>query len=177
MPRLAFGVVWSIDYLSTNFGLQQEATAWITQAAAARGQTLTAAQLNAELERVMGIAPRDPNEVNAIPASETDDILGRGHEIELHFNPTNYWTVQASFTEKESINTRLAPNVSAYLQQRLPYWTSIIDPRTNELWWTTLYAGAETPFQLFRRTVANPLAVHRRPKVSCGPRSAGTAPM
>jgi hypothetical protein len=152
-------VVWSIDYLSTNFGLQQEATAWITQAAAARGQTLTPAQLNAELERVMGIPPRDPDEVNAIPASETDDILGRGHEIELHFNPTNYWTVQAAFTEKESINTRLAPNVSLYLQQRLPYWTSIVDPRTNELWWTTLYAGAETPFQLFRRTVANPLAV------------------
>jgi hypothetical protein len=152
-------IAWSIDFTSTNFALQQEATNWITQQAADRGQTLTPAQLGTELERVMGIAPRDINAVDATPTSETDDILARGHEVELHFNPTNYWTVSGTFTEKQAINTRLAPNVTAYLQQRLPIWTSVIDPRTNTPWWTTLYGGSETPFQLYRRTVANPLAV------------------
>jgi hypothetical protein len=152
-------VVWSMDYTEANFALQQEASAWISQAAAARGQTLTTAQLNAEVERVTGAPVRDRNDVNAIPVAETDDIVGRGHEIELHYNPTNYWTIMGALTEKRSINSQIAPNVSLYIDQRLPYWTTIVDPRTNTLWWTTLYAGAETPFERFRRTGANPLQI------------------
>ena len=44
-------MLWSLDHTSTALALQQEATAWITEAARARGQTLSAAQLDAELER------------------------------------------------------------------------------------------------------------------------------
>jgi hypothetical protein len=67
--------------------------------------------------------------------------------------------VRVSFTEKQTINTRLAPNVSIYAAERMPFWTSVVDPRTGQLWWNTLYGGSETPFQLFRRTIANPLKV------------------
>jgi outer membrane receptor protein involved in Fe transport len=151
--------IWAIDHTSTAFALQQEATEWITEAATAAARTLTPAQLNEELTRVMGVAPRIPGEVSAIPVSETDDIVGRGHEVELHFNPTTFWTVQASFTEKRAFNSRLAPNVTTYLAQRLPIWTTIVDPRTNALWWTTNYGGSETPFENYRRVLANPLNV------------------
>ncbi len=151
--------IWRIDYSNTNFALQQEATGWIQQQAAARGQPLSGAALDAEVARVIGIPVRDLTSINNIPVAETDDILGRGHEIELHFNPVNYWTVMGAFTEKQSINTRLAQNVTRYIAQRMPVWTSLIDSRTGETWWNHLYAGAETPFVYFRRTVANPLAV------------------
>lgn len=153
--------IWRIDYSNANFALQQEAASWLTEQAAARGQTLTAAQLEAELVRVTGIPPRDLGSINAIPIAETDDILGRGHEIELHFNPTKSWTLSGVFTETQSINTRLAQNVTRYIAERMPYWTAIIDPRTNEPWWNHLYAGAETPFVYFRRVIANPLSVAR----------------
>ncbi len=151
--------LWNMDYISTAFGLQQEATDWITEAATAAGRTLTPAQLDAELTKVMGVPPRDRGEINAIPTSETDDIVGRGHEVEVHYNPTNYWTVQASFTEKQTINSRLAPNVSIYSAEREPYWMTIVDPRTNTLWWNTLYGGSETPFQYYRRVFSNSLKV------------------
>ena len=151
--------LWMMDYLSTAFGLQQEATEWITEMAARDGRTLTQAQLDAELNRVMGVPPRDRGLTDAIPTSETDDIVGRGHEVEIHFNPTRYWTLKVDFTEKQTINSRLAPNVSIYSAQRLPYWEKIIDPRTGTLWWTTLYGGTETPFAYYRRVVANPLKV------------------
>ena len=151
--------LWRIDYSNTNFALQQEAAAWITEAARNQGRTLTEAQLNTEVERVTGVPVRDLTSINQIPIAETDDIVGKGHEIELHYNPTNYLTVTGSFTETISINKRLAQNVTRYIAERMPTWTSVIDPRTGEPWWTHLYAGAETPFVYFRRVVANPLAV------------------
>ncbi len=58
--------IWRIDFSNTNFALQQEAASWITEQAAARGQTLTAAQLDAELARVMGIPARDLNTINEL---------------------------------------------------------------------------------------------------------------
>lgn len=151
--------LWSMDYISTAFGLQQEATEWITEAATAAGRTLTQAELDAELTKVMGVPPRDRGEINAIPTSETDDIVGRGHEVEIHFNPTRYWTVQGSFTEKQTINSRLAPNVTIYAAQREPIWTTVVDPRNGGLWWTTQYGGSETPFAYYRRVFSNSLKV------------------
>ena len=149
----------NLDFGLGNVGFQGEVTEWVTEMAAAQGRTLSEAQLNAEVERIMGTAPRDLSNITANAQSETDDILSRGHEVELHYNPTRFWTMHASFTEKQTINTRLSPNVSIYAAERLPYWTTVVDPRTNTLWWSTLYGGSETPFQLYRRTIANPLAV------------------
>ncbi len=149
----------NMDYSTGNVSLQQEATEWITEAAAARGQVLTDAQLEAELTKVMGVRPMARSEITANSQSETDDILSRGHEVELHFNPTRFWTLRLSGTEKQTINTRLAPNVSLYAAARMPTWTTVVDPRTGARWWNTLYGGSETPFQLYRRTIANPLKV------------------
>ncbi len=110
----------------------------------------------------MGVAPRVIPDANTITTSETDDIVGKGHEFEIHFNSSRHWTVMASVTEKQTINTRLARNVTQYINERMPVWTTIVDPRTNTLWWNTLYGSApETPFVAFRRLVANPLQTAR----------------
>jgi outer membrane receptor protein involved in Fe transport len=151
----------NMDYNNTTFGLQQEATEWLTEAAAAQGRTLTTAELEAALTQVMGVPPRNAGDIIANTQSETDNLVSRGHEVEIDYNPTRFWTVRIGFTEKQAINSRLAPNVTLYAAARMPYWTSIIDPRTGTPWWTTNYGGAETPFQLYRRTIDNPLRVAR----------------
>lgn len=125
--------LWRIASSNTSFALQQEAAAWIAEQASGRGQTLTTEQLNAEVERVIGVPVRDLTTINQIPIAETDDVVGKGHEIDLHFNPVKHWTVSGSFTETISINKRLAQNVTRYIAERMPYWSSIVDPRTGEL--------------------------------------------
>ncbi|MBI5768935.1 MAG: TonB-dependent receptor [Verrucomicrobia bacterium] len=151
-------VLASLDYTSTAFALQQEATAWITAA----NRAITPAQLTAELTKVMGVPPKDLAEVAAYPFSETDDVIGKGHELELHFNPTRHWTLTANIAEQRTINANLARNVALYNARRLPLWTTIKDPRIDprvepgQLWWNHLYGGAETPFENCRRRFANP---------------------
>jgi hypothetical protein len=152
--------LWNFDFNTNAFGLQQEVTEWVTAAANAAGRTLSDAELNAELTRIMGVPPRNKSEIDAIPVADTDDILGRGHEVEIHYNPIPHWTMHVNFTEQRTINSRLAPNIATYSEQRLPFWTTIVDPRTNTLWWNTNYgSAAETPFQQYRRVVANPLQI------------------
>jgi hypothetical protein len=152
--------LWNLDFNDRNVGLQYQATEWITEMALAQGRTLTPQQLNAELERVMGTPPRDVPATGTITTAETDDIVSSGHEVEIHFNPTRYWTVAASFTEKQTINTRLARNVSQYITERMPMWTTVVDPRSGQLWWRSNYNNyAETPEVYFNRLVGNPLKI------------------
>ena len=117
-----------LDYTANAGGvfydLQDQATAWLRLA----NPAITPEQPDAQLTTLMGIKPRAIASVQAISRSETDDILSRGHEVELHFNPTAYWTLQASVTEQQTINTNMAPNVTKYAALRMPYWTTIMIP-------------------------------------------------
>jgi hypothetical protein len=160
-PSAAFArQLWNLDFNDRNIGLQEMATDWITDLAAAQGRTLTADQLNAELARTMGTPPRDVPDSGTVATSETDDIVSTGHEVEIHYNPTRYWTMSVTFTEKQTINTRLARNVSQYIAERMPKWTTIVDPRSGQLWWESNYNGyAETPEVFFTRLVGNPLKI------------------
>jgi hypothetical protein len=135
------------------YGLQVQATDWLTAA----NPGITPAQLEAQLTTLMGIAPIDLDAFRTTARTETDDILSRGHEIELHFNPVNYWTLTTNFTEQQTINTRMGPNVAAYVQQRLPYWSSVIDPRTGQLWFDRQYTVNETQRAQFNRAVQGAL--------------------
>lgn len=135
------------------YGLQVQATEWITAA----NPGITPAQLEAELTKVMGIAPIDLDEFRTIARSETDDILSRGHEVELHCNPVSYWTLAANLTEQETINVRNGPNVSAYIAQRLPFWTTVVDPRSGQLWFDRMYTVNETQRAQYTRAVAGAL--------------------
>jgi len=135
------------------YGLQEQATTWITAA----NPGITPDQLNAQLTTLMGIPPIELDAFRTIARSETDDILSRGHEVELHFNPVRSWRLAANFTEQQTINTRNGPNVSAYIAQRLPYWTTIVDPRTGQLWFDRMYTVNETQRAQYTRAVAGAL--------------------
>jgi hypothetical protein len=135
------------------YGLQVQATDWLTAA----NPGITPAQLEAQLTTLMGIAPIELDEFRTVARTETDDILSRGHEIELHFNPVNALTLTANFTEQQTINTRMGPNVTAYVQQRLPFWEKVVDPRTGQLWFDRMYTVNETQRAQFNRAVLGAL--------------------
>lgn len=119
------GIAGGVEY-----SLEAKTREWITAA----NPGISEADLIAQQTAIMGITPKDRLEFSGITVTETDDIVSRGHEIELHYNPVNYWTLTANFTEQQTINTRMGTNVAAYVQQRLPYWTTIVDPTNGVLW-------------------------------------------
>ena len=97
----------------------------------------------------------------------TNDITAKGTELEVNFNPTRFWTVAASGTETKSINTNVSNAVQQWIDQRMPIWTTIVDPQfandpnpAQRLWWThTGYGGSQTASQNFATFVDAPYRV------------------
>jgi hypothetical protein len=139
------------------FPLATQATNWVTAA----NPSFTSQQVQTEVARIVGISTSDQNALlnPNPPTAETEDVVAKGYEFELNYNPTTYWTMQGSFTTTEAINSNLAPTLSTWIQQRLPVWTSVVDPRTNTLWWNTNYGGSQTPAQNFASFVQAPFQV------------------
>ena len=108
--------VTRIDVSSTAaFLLQDRAVDWVT----ALNPTWTTAQIQAEVGRQMGIPWERQVEIeNAFDTgriSSTNDIVGKGQEIELNYNPTNYWTVAASLTKTESTNQNVSEDIAKWI--------------------------------------------------------------
>lgn len=126
--------------LADTFNLQRLALSWVQNAAAAAGQTLTAAQTEQKVADIMQLPveyTRDPRYQNGA----ADDVVGKGTEIELNYNPTSAWTMKLNVTQQETINARVAPDLAQWVNERLPVWQSIIDPTSGKPWYTTDYGG------------------------------------
>jgi len=155
----------NLDFDSPNgnqyFNLATRAAAWVTNAAAAEGRSLTAAQITQEVARITRLdaafftREESRNEQNDL-VGETQDVTAKGHEIEVHWNPTPHWTNKLNFTEQQSIDSRMSPAVTQWIADRLPVWTSIIDPEINRPWWTERYNGTNSPSQYFAASVKTP---------------------
>lgn len=141
------------------FLLQTQALAWV----AATNPTWTQSQIETEVGRQMGIPWERQLAIEAAfdagQISSTNDIVATGKEIELNYNPTNYWTVAASVTKNESKNANVSKDIAQWIGERMPIWTTIRDQRTGQLWWNTNYGGAQTAAQNFAVFVGSPYAV------------------
>jgi hypothetical protein len=141
------------------FLLQTQALAWV----AAANPTFTQPQIEAEVGRQMGIPWERQVAIEAAfdagLISSTNDIIATGKEIELNYNPTNYWTVAASLTKNESKNANVSADIAQWISERMPIWTTIRDQRTGALWWNTNYGGSQTAAQNFAVFVGAPYAV------------------
>jgi hypothetical protein len=108
----------------------------------------------------------------------TNDVVAKGTEIELNYNPTKFWTVAASGTESKSTSVNISSAVQQWIDQRMPVWTSIVDPNTNpalgtgasqgwvadgtnpnHLWWLHNYGGSQTASQNYASFVDAPYRV------------------
>ena len=175
--------VTRIDITSTAaFLLQTQALNWVAQDPA--HANWTTAQVQAEVGKQMGVSWEDQTRMidlfNSGLISSTNDITAKGTELEINYNPTNYWRVAASGTETQSLNTNVSQDVNKWLAQRLPVWTAIQDPRgidhvwgtaddRNVPWWTTSYGGSQTAAQNYASFVESPFAVIKQKEGTANP--------
>ena len=158
----------NLDFDSPNgnqfFNLATRARSWVTNAAAAQGRTLTNDQILQEVVRLtkLDIAhftrPETREEQNEL-VSETQDITAKGVELEVNWNPTPFWTTKFNVTKQESIDSKMSPAVTRWIAERMPVWTSIVDPEINRPWWTERYNGSNSPAQFFASSVKTPYDV------------------
>ncbi len=113
------------------WNLQDRATEWITQL----NPTFTPAQIKTAVARTMGLpeATIDALESNiaAGTLSATQDYVSKGQELEINVNPVRSWTVSASVTKTEAVNKNAGNTIEEWINQRMPIWTTVEDPRFN----------------------------------------------
>lgn len=152
--------VLRIDVASTaDFLLFTQAEDWVPVI----HPTYTQDQVNAEVGNEMGIPYNTiltlQQAFNAGTIASTNNLTSNGEEYELDYNPFPWWTLQASFTDGIVSQSNVSQDVYNWIAQRLPLWTTIVDPRSNTLWWTTNYGGSQTAMQNYTTFVANPFDI------------------
>ena len=178
--------VTRIDITSTAaFLLKTQATNWVTLL----NPTWNTQQIADEVARQIGVSTALQNALiqgfNAGTITATQDITAKGDELELNFNPTRYWTVSANGSQTQSINTNVATSINTWINQRLPIWTTIVDPSASltwtaaqlaaepqHLWWTHNYGGSQTPQQNYISFVQTPYAVTQQKQGKANPQIA-----
>ena len=127
----------SANRTSTPFFLVPLATGWVTKA----NPTFTRDQVIAAVANIAKIDPvyitQDLGNTGRLAA--TGDVLAKGQELEVFYNPSNFWTVKFNLTRQETINGQMADDITQFINARLPVWQSIIDPETKQPWFTSLY--------------------------------------
>ncbi len=160
--------VRNMDFDSPNsnqfFNLTTRARAWVTNAATAQGRTLTIDQINQEVARITKLdisylTREESRDLQNSLVAETQDVTAKGTEIEVHFNPNSVWTTKFNVTEQQSIDSKLAPGVSNWINERLPIWQSIIDPEIGRPWFTERYNGTNSPSQFLQNNVVSQLDI------------------
>jgi hypothetical protein len=134
--------------------LQRQARLWV----GADHPSWTGQQIEDEVARIMGLTPQQLAAFASNPIGETSDVIARGKEFELYYNPDRHWSVKLNVTQQEAIDANLSPNIPAWIAQRLPVWTKIIDTRTNTPWFTTPYSGG-TAQNFLQVNVLSPLGL------------------
>ncbi len=126
---------------SDAWNLRSQTTAWIN--GLGTGGTATDEQIAAAIQmpiaQYKGLKTIAENGTYAA----VNDAQSKGHELEINFNPIKHWTVSASVTKTESINTAAGAAVDEYIAARMPIWTTLEDPRFTQT--TQTINGVTTP--------------------------------
>ena len=168
------------------WNLQDRSTEWITQL----NPSWTAAQVKAEVAKTMGMTQEQIDGLEGAIASGTlaapQDVVGKGDEIEINYNPSRAWTISASVTKTESINKNAGSTIQDWIDLRMPIWTKVEDPRftqaspgganlpvgaTGHLLWRNILGSSFTTYGYnstnsaatnYTTFVEGPLAVYRQ---------------
>jgi outer membrane receptor protein involved in Fe transport len=152
-----------LDFGSDGFNLEDQATTWM----ASLHPEWTAAQQRQEVYKILQLPGGFIEEVSSRSVAETQDVASKGIEIELNYNPSNFWTLRANIAQQKTIDSNMSPNIQRYFDERLPVWTSVRVP-TDRLpdgtqlpnagnpWWTTSYGSAGTARAFYEGVVLAP---------------------
>jgi hypothetical protein len=144
-----------------NFSLDVRARQWLQ----ATQPGLTGAALDAAVAKEIKMDPKIleilQTSVNfgGLPIAQGQDALSKGKELEIFYNPTNYWTIKANVTENETIQAAIAQDLLDYLSERTPVWQSIVDKETGRLWWESSYEDRQMPRNYLPGNVTSQLAI------------------
>jgi hypothetical protein len=139
------------------FNLQRQASAWITAA----NPTITPDELATEIAKTMGVTVNQLALMNAYPIAETSDVISKGKEIEISYNPTRFWTTKITAAEQNVVEQNVTPGIQDYIDGRMALWQSVIDTRTGLPWFTTRYGSAGTPVDFLNGVVLAPYKLLR----------------
>lgn len=147
-------------------------------------------RIRAEVERIMGLSYEFMDAMEAAGdqgrLAAIQDVVSKGDELEINFNPTRDWTISGSVTKTESINMNAGSTIEDWITQRLPVWESVEDMRftqaspgasalptgaTGHLLWRYIYGSNFTTYGYnntnsaasnYVTFVQGPLAVYRQ---------------
>ncbi len=141
-------------------GLVNIARGWITRAATAQGITLTTDQIN---QRISEIAKLDDDywtsQLSNSLVYAPSDLESRGYELELNYQASRHWTMKFNATQTEAVDKNLSGDITRWIAERMPVWTSIIDPELNRPFFTERYGAAQSAKEFLDSSVLAPLAI------------------
>ena len=124
-----------------SYNLRTQTSAWLN------GLGTGGVATNAQIAAAIKMPLEQYNGLQAIAAAGTyaavNDARSKGHEIEINYNPTRNWTISASVTKTQAINTAAGSAVDDYIAARMPIWTTLEDPRYTNT--TQTLGGVTTP--------------------------------
>jgi hypothetical protein len=124
-----------------NWNLESQVGNWLNGVAS--GMTATPEQIAAAIKMPID-QYRGLTEIGAAQTyAAVNDMQSKGDELEINYNPTRHWTVSASFTKTQAINTAVGSAVDEYIAARMPIWTTLEDPRFTQT--TATLNGVTTP--------------------------------
>lgn len=138
------------------FNLQRQATSWVSTA----NPNWTQQQIADEVARTMGFPLDQLERMNANPVAETSDVVSKGKEIEISFNPSGYWTSRVTVAEQKVVEANVTPAIQRYIDARMPVWTQVIDLGSGQPWFTTRY-GSNSPQSFLESAVLGPYKLLR----------------
>ncbi len=134
-------------------------SAWYGSELALKNPTWTVDQIIAQTIKDTGADPVFIASHYGKTHGDHSDAVSRGKEIEIAFNPTNYWTMKGTVTQTLAFNGRLAAEVQEYITSRLQTWTTIKGPASGTLWWTNTQNSSTTPSTFYTANVLAPLSL------------------
>jgi hypothetical protein len=150
--------------------LEDNATTWVTSI----HPTWTVAQQEAEVYRILGLTKAFVDRIKNLPAiSDINNVISRGLEMELNYNPTRYWTLKGTVTKQRAVDQDLSPLIQQYVNERMPIWTSVRIPtdrlpdgtqlqNAGQRWWDFGAPGAtgtSVPSTFYSANVDAPYAL------------------
>ena len=127
-----------------SFTLISKATSWATTL---HGPTTaspwTSDQITTYVDGVLGMTPDYVSFLQTANLNDVNDAESKGYEVEVSYNPTNYWTVRLTGSQQSAIDSNMSPAAQQYIDNRLPIWTTVVDPTNGQLWWNETTGGTQ----------------------------------
>jgi outer membrane receptor protein involved in Fe transport len=148
-----------------SFTLISKATSWAnTLHGPATADPWTADQITTYVNGVLGMTPQYVDFLRTANLNDVNDAQSKGYELEMTYNPTRYWRMKFTGAQQSAIDSNMSPAAQAYIDSRLPIWTTVEDPTTpidpatghRTLWWNETTGGTQ-PQSYYIGNVLSPL--------------------